>query len=108
MLLLATFGEGEPTDSAVNFYEWMMSKDRDNDKQLLNGVEYCVIKSMHFIVIIIIIIILIIIIIIVIIIIVIIIIVIVIIVIIVIARCLHWATNNTNITAPLVDESTKE
>lgn len=38
LFLLATFGEGEPTDSAVSFYEWIMDEDREDD--LCKGVEF--------------------------------------------------------------------
>ena len=39
---LATYGEGEPTDNARNFYEWLMSDDRLADKELLEGLHYVV------------------------------------------------------------------
>jgi len=38
--LLATFGEGEPTDSAQKFYEWIMSDERDPSS--VQGVEFAV------------------------------------------------------------------
>lgn len=40
VFLLATFGEGEPTDNAANFYEWIMSKDLEEG--IMEKVEYAV------------------------------------------------------------------
>lgn len=31
VFLMATFGEGEPTDNAVEFFNWLMSEDRDTE-----------------------------------------------------------------------------
>lgn len=36
VFLMATFGEGEPTDNAVSFYEWMMDGERAHDTSLDN------------------------------------------------------------------------
>lgn len=40
MFLLATFGEGEPTDNARRFYEWITSKEVDKDAA--QGLDYAV------------------------------------------------------------------
>jgi NADPH-ferrihemoprotein reductase len=37
---VATYGEGEPTDNARQFYEWLSSSDRENNE--LNGVKFTV------------------------------------------------------------------
>lgn len=40
VFLVATYGEGEPTDNARDFYDWL--KDGSREKDLLNGVQYTV------------------------------------------------------------------
>lgn len=37
---LATYGEGDPTDNAMEFFEWLSNGDAD-----LNGLNYAVSKS---------------------------------------------------------------
>jgi len=41
VLVFATYGEGEPTDNAKDFYEWIRSEDRGQDLNL-SGVQYTV------------------------------------------------------------------
>lgn len=38
IFVVATYGEGEPTDNAATFYEWIMSDDRPDE--LLKNVKY--------------------------------------------------------------------
>lgn len=38
--LVATYGEGEPTDNAVKFYNWLKSEDRTNE--CLNKLKFSV------------------------------------------------------------------
>eukprot|EP00755_Sulcionema_specki_P012324 Sspe_Gene.8339::Locus_2839_Transcript_1_1_Confidence_1.000_Length_799::g.8339::m.8339/K00327/POR; NADPH-ferrihemoprotein reductase len=38
---VATYGEGEPTDTMKDFHSWLMSEDRMDDDPL-SGVKYCV------------------------------------------------------------------
>ena len=40
ILVVATYGEGEPTDNAKDFYEWLMETEREED--LLASVKYTV------------------------------------------------------------------
>ncbi|KAL0482138.1 NADPH-cytochrome P450 reductase [Acrasis kona] len=40
VFLVATYGEGEPTDNARDFYDWLKESSRDKDS--LNGVQYTV------------------------------------------------------------------
>ncbi len=41
MIVVATYGEGEPTDNARGFYEWLKNDDLAHD--LLKGVKYTVV-----------------------------------------------------------------
>jgi len=40
IFVMATYGEGEPTDNAKEFYEWLMSEDRE--PELLSSLRYTV------------------------------------------------------------------
>jgi NADPH-ferrihemoprotein reductase len=40
VFLLATYGEGEPTDNAKEFFNWLQSPERPAD--LLKGIRYVV------------------------------------------------------------------
>lgn len=39
VFVVATYGEGEPTDNARDFYEWMK---KDHDPKMLSNLKYCV------------------------------------------------------------------
>jgi NADPH-ferrihemoprotein reductase len=41
MFIVATYGEGEPTDNARDFNDWLGHSDREKD--LFNKVKFCVI-----------------------------------------------------------------
>lgn len=40
VFLMSTFGEGDPTDNAIEFYNWLMNEERE--KGSLNNVLYAV------------------------------------------------------------------
>mmetsp|Transcript_65181 Transcript_65181/g.136551 ORF Transcript_65181/g.136551 Transcript_65181/m.136551 type:complete len:349 (+) Transcript_65181:76-1122(+) len=40
VLVIATYGEGDPTDNAVNFFKWLSSSDRQSGE--LDGQKFCV------------------------------------------------------------------
>lgn len=40
VVLMATYGEGDPPDSALDFDEWLMSEDREPDE--LSKMEFAV------------------------------------------------------------------
>jgi len=40
VMCLATYGEGEPTDNAKDFYDWIMDEDREPDS--LSNVKFCI------------------------------------------------------------------
>ena len=42
VLVAACFGHGEPTDNAKEFYYWLMSKERDAEKDRFKGLQYTV------------------------------------------------------------------
>lgn len=43
IFLIATFGEGEPTDNAKKFYNWVKSQQTSNEgKEILKDIIYCV------------------------------------------------------------------
>lgn len=44
IFVVATYGEGEPTDNAKEFYSWLMSEDRDPSE--LETVHYAVFGSL--------------------------------------------------------------
>lgn len=42
VFLMATYGEGEPTDSSTIFYNWLKNEDGSTEDDCLNNVEYTV------------------------------------------------------------------
>jgi sulfite reductase alpha subunit-like flavoprotein len=40
MFALATYGEGEPTDNARDFHEWLMSDDREAEREQFEQMHY--------------------------------------------------------------------
>ena len=37
---MATYGEGDPTDNAIEFVEWIKDKDRDLDNDSLKNAHF--------------------------------------------------------------------
>jgi NADPH-ferrihemoprotein reductase len=42
LFLMATYGEGEPTDNAAAFYRWSKNEDRELEADYLNGASFAV------------------------------------------------------------------
>eukprot|EP01064_Diplonema_japonicum_P028662 TRINITY_DN4451_c0_g1_i1.p1 TRINITY_DN4451_c0_g1~~TRINITY_DN4451_c0_g1_i1.p1 ORF type:complete len:665 (+),score=215.16 TRINITY_DN4451_c0_g1_i1:42-2036(+) len=42
VFVVATYGEGEPTDTAKDFHEWLMDEDRANDGRSMDNLKYAV------------------------------------------------------------------
>jgi NADPH-ferrihemoprotein reductase len=42
IFLMSTYGEGEPTDNASNFYHWIKNEDKQIDNNFLNSVGFSV------------------------------------------------------------------
>jgi sulfite reductase alpha subunit-like flavoprotein len=42
VLMLASFGKGEPTDNAKGFFAWLMSSERDAERERFSGVPFAV------------------------------------------------------------------
>lgn len=45
IFVMATYGEGEPTDNAKDFYDWLQQQDSVTE---LNGVLYAVCCALYF------------------------------------------------------------
>jgi sulfite reductase (NADPH) flavoprotein alpha-component len=50
VLVVSCFGEGEPTHTAMKFWNWLMSTDRDNEKQKFEKLNYSLfgLGKIHF------------------------------------------------------------
>ena len=42
MFTVATYGEGDPTDNAIDFHRWIKDKERDLDENTLKGLKFTV------------------------------------------------------------------
>jgi NADPH-ferrihemoprotein reductase len=42
MFAVATYGEGDPTDNAIDFHRWIKDKERDLDENTLKGLKFTV------------------------------------------------------------------